>query len=95
MNVALNTLKGEWDYDLLTNLLKKFELDELSLTGFGSQEIALFLADDDIEDIRDVCLESATINAVLILGYHCLSTNLAQDSFDNNMPIFKIIAMPC
>lgn len=55
LNVALNKIKGDWDYDMLSDVLKDFELDELDLSGFSSNEIALFIADDeDMSDFEEV-----------------------------------------
>ena len=45
LNIALNKIKGEWDYDRLTDLLKQFEPDEAKLSGFSPQEIAILCAD--------------------------------------------------
>lgn len=45
LNIALNKIKGEWDYDRLTDLLKQFEPDEVKLSGFSAQEIAILCAD--------------------------------------------------
>lgn len=47
LNLALNKIKGEWDYEKLKALLSDFDGDSVDLTGFGADEVALYLADDD------------------------------------------------
>ena len=47
LNVALNKVKGDWDYDRLPELLKEFEPEEVKLSGFSPQELAILLADAD------------------------------------------------
>lgn len=51
LNVALNKIKGRWDYSRLEEILREYELEEAKITGFTGQEIALILAkNDDVED---------------------------------------------
>lgn len=45
LNVALNKIKGEWDYDKLMKLLKEFGPEEAKLSGFSPQEITILCAD--------------------------------------------------
>ena len=45
LNVALNKIKGDWDYDCLSGILKEFAPDEAKLSGFSAQEIAILCAD--------------------------------------------------
>lgn len=45
LNVALNKIKGEWDYDLLPELLASFSPEDVKLSGFSAQEIAILCAD--------------------------------------------------
>lgn len=47
LNVALNKIKGSWDYAMLGEILGEFEFDELEVTGFLPNEIALLTADED------------------------------------------------
>ena len=44
LNVALNKIKGQWDYSKLEQLLGDYEIEEAKATGFSAQEIALILA---------------------------------------------------
>ena len=51
MNIALNKIKGQWDYSRLEQIFAEYELEEAKITGFTGQEIALILAkNDDLED---------------------------------------------
>lgn len=51
LNVALNKIKGQWDYSRLEEIFQEYELEEAKVTGFTGQEIALILAkNDDVED---------------------------------------------
>lgn len=51
LNIALNKIKGEWDYEKLDEILNSYEVDEATLSGFTADELALSLAKvDDIED---------------------------------------------
>ena len=45
LNIALNKITGEWDNDLLTNLLSELKDDgeDISLTGFDDKEFAIIL----------------------------------------------------
>lgn len=54
LNVALNKIKGKWDYDKLEDLLREFDYEVASATGFSAEEIAVLLADnDDLVDDTD------------------------------------------
>lgn len=60
LNVALNKIKGDWDYDRLSELLKQFEPGDVKLSGFSAQEVAILCADANaaasavIEDVAPV-----------------------------------------
>ena len=45
MNIALNRIKGGWDYNKLSAVLSEFDPIEARLSGFGAQEIMLLMAD--------------------------------------------------
>lgn len=54
LNVALNKIKGKWDYDKLEDMLRDFDYEVASVTGFSPEEIAVLLADnDDLLDDTD------------------------------------------
>ena len=48
LNVALNKIKGQWDYSRLEEIFQEYELEEAKVTGFTGQEIALILAKNDV-----------------------------------------------
>jgi len=51
LNIALNKIKGEWDYDKLRDILGEFDEEDAVLSGFSADEIAALLAsDDDLDD---------------------------------------------
>lgn len=54
LNIALNKIKGQWDYDKLEELMK--EIDETDLTGFTPDEIYILLAEneDGLEEELDL-----------------------------------------
>lgn len=61
LNVALNKIKGEWDFDKLTEILDEFDGNsEITLSGFSPQEIAILCADANAaaEEVIDNTLES-------------------------------------
>ncbi|HLF76430.1 MAG TPA: DNA methyltransferase [Dehalococcoidia bacterium] len=56
LNLGLNKISGEWDNELLARLLKDlqpFEDLDLSLTGFGEDELRKLLKSLDLRDKRD------------------------------------------
>lgn len=55
LNVALNKIKGRWDYDKLPELLKEIdEAGELANTGFEAYELeALLTSYDHISDLME------------------------------------------
>lgn len=46
LNLALNKIRGEWDYEKLEALLRDFSTDEIEVTGFTADEVALLFEDD-------------------------------------------------
>ena len=51
LNVALNKIKGKWDYDKLEKILGEFDYEDAEASGFSADEIALLLSDDS--DLMD------------------------------------------
>ena len=47
LNLALNKAKGDWDADRLESLLRGTDFDKLEVTGFGPDEIAVLLGNDE------------------------------------------------
>jgi len=58
LNVALNKVSGEWDEAKLRELLESLNAEDIHVTGFNMDEIALLLEDDGgLEDIMDAAIE--------------------------------------
>ena len=58
LNLALNKIKGQWDYDKLEDILRGFDYEVATASGFSAEEIAVILANnedllDDEEDYGD------------------------------------------
>lgn len=49
LNVALNKIDGEWDYDKLKDVFQELEADDIQFTGFSQDEL-MNLFDDGITD---------------------------------------------
>lgn len=47
LSVALNKIKGSWDFEKLENLFAEFDYASLGITGFGADEIALIFEEDN------------------------------------------------
>lgn len=44
LNIALNKIKGGWDYDKLGELMSQFEPTETAMSGFTAAEVAILVA---------------------------------------------------
>ena len=55
LNVALNKIKGQWDYDKLEDILRGFDYEVATASGFSAEEIAVILANNEdlLEDWDD------------------------------------------
>ena len=47
LNIALNKIKGRWDYDKLADLIGGFDEQVAALSGFAAEEIAVMLASNE------------------------------------------------
>lgn len=47
LNIALNKIKGQWDYDKLEEILSGFDHEVAAASGFSAEEIAVILASND------------------------------------------------
>ncbi len=47
LNIALNKIKGRWDYDKLADLIGDFDEQVAALSGFAAEEIAVMLASNE------------------------------------------------
>lgn len=58
LNIALNKIDGEWDYKKLEDILRGFDYEVATASGFSAEEIAVILSNnedllDDDEDYGD------------------------------------------
>ncbi len=54
LNVALNKIKGQWDYAKLESILRDFDYEVATASGFSAEEIAVILANnEDLENDED------------------------------------------
>lgn len=54
LNIALNKIKGEWDYDKLEKILREYEYSMASASGFSEDELAILLSSNaDLDDYSD------------------------------------------
>lgn len=51
LNVALNKIKGKWDFEKLASVLESFDYEVATASGFSEDEIAIILASS--EDLID------------------------------------------
>lgn len=60
LNIALNNVSGEWDDDKLRDLLQSLDTDDIQVTGFGMEEVALLLENSgEIQDEFDEAMLKA------------------------------------
>lgn len=45
LNIALNKIEGDWEYDKLEELFKEFTADEIKFTGFYEEELTSLFGD--------------------------------------------------
>jgi len=54
LNIALNKIKGQWDYDKLEEILSGYDYEVATASGFSAEEIAVILASNDgLDDDTD------------------------------------------
>lgn len=72
LGLALNKIKGKWDYEKLADVFRSLEGADLTATGFSADEIAILLEEDDIGEINwddDWGFEPINENWVVILKF--------------------------
>jgi ParB-like chromosome segregation protein Spo0J len=51
LNIALNKIKGKWDYEKLEAVLRDFDYEVATVSGFSADELAILFSDDsDLDD---------------------------------------------
>lgn len=53
LNIALNKARGDWDGEKLEELLQEMDPDALEVSGFGADEVAILLENNDGVDDWD------------------------------------------
>lgn len=54
LNVALNKIKGKWDYEKLEEILRDYDFELAAISGFSAEEIAVILANNsDLDEDFD------------------------------------------
>ena len=54
VNIALNKIKGQWDYKKLEEILSGYDYEVATASGFSAEEIAVILASNDgLDDDTD------------------------------------------
>lgn len=89
LNVALNKIKGQWDYSKLEQLLGDYEIEEAKATGFSAQEIALILARENgrvrFSDIEEPIKRYFGFPWVSACGYNTGSNRARALLYDTTM----------
>jgi len=91
LNVALNKIKGRWDYDKLEKIVGGFDDEVKSLCGFAAEELAVMLANnddlwgDDDEDYSewDEDSEETVIGGSYVVSLVFLNAGLAEQWAEN------------
>lgn len=71
LTIALNKIKGKWDYEKLSELFNTLENEDLEITGFSGEELERLLGeldsyippDDEDDNLGDDMPYETTINA--------------------------------
>lgn len=78
LSLALNKIKGKWDYEKLKDVLKDIGEMDITATGFRPDEIAVLLEEDDIGEIdwsdEDWDYEPTNESWVVILKFKSYET---------------------
>lgn len=71
LSLALNKIKGKWDYEKLKDVLKSINTNDIIKTGFTADEVAVMLEEDDIGEIDfgDWEFEPISENYILTLKF--------------------------
>lgn len=91
LNVALNKIKGKWDYDKLDEILRGFDYEVATASGFSAEEIAVILAnnedlyddDEDYGDWEDDEPEEQIVGGSYVITLIFANTELATEWAEN------------
>ncbi len=85
LNIALNKIKGAWDYDKLEELLSGFDYEVASISGFSEDEIVVLLAsNEDIDsDDEDYSEWDDTIDESIVGGSYVITLVFANNELAN------------
>lgn len=87
LNLALNKIKGEWDYDKLDAVLSEFDPADAVLSGFAADELSILLAsaeDDVIEtDLPEWDSTDDLVEGNYVVQVHFDSSEDAQQWLDD------------
>jgi ParB-like chromosome segregation protein Spo0J len=69
LNIAMNKISGEWDFPLLKDLIAEIDtgLMDISITGFGTDELKKLFDYDVKDNIKDVNYEKPPVKMVWVL----------------------------
>lgn len=89
LNVALNKIKGKWDYDKLAEILKDFDYEIASLSGFAEEEIAVILASnkdlfEDSDDYSDWEDDGEILGGSYVVTLVFENSEFAKEWAENN-----------
>ena len=94
LNLALNRIHGEWEPDLLGNLLRELEAEgaDLALTGFAEAELALLMAEaieasgegsSDVDTVPPIeAVAHTKAGDLIVMGHHRLLCGDSRDAAD-------------
>jgi len=78
LNVALNKIKGQWDYDKLEEILSEFDYEVATSSGFSAEEIAVIDEDFDGWDEDEEELVGGSYVVTLVFANAELATEWAE-----------------
>lgn len=86
LNLALNKIKGQWDYDKLEDILRGFDYEVATASGFSAEEIAVILAnnkdlmdDDDCDGWEDDEPEEQIVGGSYVVTLVFANADLARE----------------
>lgn len=87
LNLALNKIKGEWDYDKLEDILSEFTMDDIVGTGFTASDLAVMFSEEDTDetyDFSDLDFEPQTYGVSYVVTLKFKDAEAAEMWADEN-----------